>query len=170
MTKIFLLILVAGFGLCGSTTSSADNTFSKSTNEINETNVDAAKKAARTVRTFMELIAAGENEKAKELMFDSKANRKYADPSTVTGPVYEIPPTFDWVTVLAERKLRLSKIISQHSEGDMAEVETELNREDMKSSVLKTVFELRKVDDQWRISDVNLVDKYASPRPKSNGP
>lgn len=169
MTKILLMILVAGFSLCGSATSSTENTVSKSTNPISETNADAAQKAAQTVRTFMELIAAGENEKAKALMFDSKMDRKNPDPTEATGSVHEGSTTFDWVTVLAERKYRLSKILSEHSEGDIAEVETELNVEDMKSFIQKTVFELRKVGDEWRISDVDLVDKYAPRVPKSPG-
>jgi len=167
MTKIFLLILVAGFALCGSTTGSGDNTISKATGPTD----DDAKKASQTVRTFMELIAAGDNDKAKALMFNSKVDQKRGDPSTVTEPVpvQEVPPTFDWVTVLADRKFRLNKIIAEHSEGDTAVVETELSPEDLKSFIQKTDFELRKVGDQWKISDVDLVDKYAPKTPKSNG-
>ena len=165
MTKIFLLILVAGFALCGFTSGSADNSVSKSTNPTD----DDAKKAAQTVRTFMELIAAGDNDKAKALMFDSKKDRKNPDPSEATGTVHEGAATFDWVTVLADRKFRLNKIIAEHSEGDTAVVETELSPEDLKSFIQKTDFELRKVGDQWKISDVDLVDKYAPKTPKSNG-
>jgi hypothetical protein len=173
MTKIFLLILVAGFALCGSTT---DNAVSKSSEPIDATNTDDAKKAAQTVETFMDLIAAGENGKAKSLMFDPKANRKYEDlstapqdPSAAPRQTYEEGSTLDWVSVLAERKYRLVKILSESAKGDIAEVETDLNIEDLKSIIQKAVFELKKVDDEWRIADVDLVDKYAPPRPKLNG-
>jgi hypothetical protein len=168
MTKIVFLILVAGFALCGSTTGSVDDPVSKTANPI-DGNADAAKKATQTVRTFMELIAAGENEKAKALMFNSTTDRKNPDRTEATGSVHEVPPTLDWVTVLSERKFRLNKIVSEHSDGDMAEVETELNTDDMKSSIQKTIFELRKVGDDWRISDVDLVDKYAPKVAKSPG-
>ena len=162
MTKIFLLILVSGFALCGSTTNSADSNVFQSSNSSNKTNLAEGEKPSRTVQTFMELIAAGENEKAKALMStDLKVSRGEG--------VQEAVRPFDWVTVLADRKFRLKKILSERSEGDEAYVEADLNPEDLKSFIQKAIFELRKDGDEWRISDVDLVDKAATTPPKTEG-
>jgi|KBSSwiStaDraftv2_1062776.scaffolds.fasta_scaffold09137_8 hypothetical protein len=166
MTKIFLLILASGFALCGSTTNSADTTLSQSSNSVNKKDLAEDKKPSQTVQTFMELIAAGENEKAKALMStEPKVGREEGGPSTYQEAVRP----FDWVTVLADRKFRLKKILSERSEGDEAYVEADLNPEDLKSFIQRAVFELTKDGDEWRISDVDLVDKAATMPPKTDG-
>ena len=159
MIRMMIILLIAA-GLSCDAEGQGTKNGAASTRSAAES--DARSGVAGTVVTdFMRYVSSGDKDKANALwepLEHPASSASNLSPNEIQKLELK-EGRLDWVNLFTEKQLQLGKILEEKGEGNRSTVTAELVTRESEKLWARALFHLRKTNDRWLISEIELADE-----------